>query len=295
LQDIAMTNPATSPAEALFEVREDIEFAQHDGVRLAGTLYRPRGAGPHPVVVGVHGGGWQLGEASRYRYWGEWLAARGVALFAVTYRLSTPGRKSYPGCLHDVRAAVQFVRGRAADLKLAPDRIALMGDSAGGHLAALVALAGDRPEFATAYPGDAHAGVSTRVKVVIPVYGVFDLYQQWQHDLVARPRDSIVEKLLGVSAADDKHAYFNASPLSWVSAKDNTTAFLVVWGTRDDTVDYRTQSEAFMLALKQSGHFARPVVIEGAPHFWVWEPVDEPGTANNFLAPRLLRFLEQRL
>jgi hypothetical protein len=60
-------------------------------------------------------------------------------------------------------------------------------------------------------------------------------------------------------------------------------------------VDYRTQSEAFMLALKQSGHFVRPVVIEGAPHFWVWEPVDEPGTANNFLAPRLRRFLEQRL
>ena len=278
-----------------FELLENLEFANHDGVRLAGNLYRPSGAGPHPVVIGIHGGGWQLGEAARYRYWGEWLAARGYALFAVTYRLSAPGRKVFPECFHDVRAAVQFIRGDAASLRLAPDRIALMGDSAGGHLAAMVALAGDRAEFSGAYPGDKHAGVSTRVKVVVPVYGVFDLYQQWQHDLVARPRDSITEKLLGVSAADDKHAYFNASPLSWISGRDNGTAFLVVWGTRDDTVDYRTQSEAFMLALKQAGHFVRPVIVEGAPHFWVWEPVDEPGTANNFLAPRLLRFLEQRL
>ncbi len=278
-----------------FEILENLEFANHDGVALAGNLYRPAGPGPHPVVIGIHGGGWQLGEASRYRYWGEWLAARGYALFAVTYRLSAPGRKAFPECFHDVRAAVQFIRGEAGFLRLAPDRVALMGDSAGGHLAAMVALAGDRPEFAGAYPDARHAGVSTRVKAVIPVYGVFDLYQQWQHDLVARPRDSITEKLLGVSAADDKHADFNASPLSWVSGRDNGTAFLVVWGTRDDTVDFRTQSEAFFLALKQAGHFVRPVILEGAPHFWVWEPVDEPGTANHFLAPRLLRFLEQRL
>lgn len=290
-----MTNVATDVSTATFELLEDVEFAQHDGTRLAGHLYRPCGAGPFPLVVGIHGGGWQLGEAARYRYWGEWLAARGYAFFAVTYRLAAPGRKTFPECFHDVRAAVQFVRGCAAELKIDGARIALMGDSAGGHLAALVALAGDRPEFAGAYPDDPFATVLTRVKVVITVYGVFDLYQQWQHDLVARPRDSICERLLGVSAADDKHAYFNASPLAWVSGRNNATAFLLVWGTRDDTVDHRSQSEAFMLALKQAGHFVRPVILEGAPHFWVWEPVDEAGTCNHFLAPRLLRFLEQCL
>lgn len=288
-------NSTASQPDMAFEVQEGIEFAVHDGVSLKGNLYRPRSAGPCPVVIGIHGGGWQTGEASRYRYWGEWLAARGYALFAVTYRLSAPGRKTFPECFHDARAAVQFVRSNAAALGVDGQRIALMGDSAGGHLASMVALAGDRPEFAGAYPDDPYSAVSTRVKVVVPVYGVFDLYQQWQHDLVARPRDSIVEKLLGVSAIDDKHAYFNASPLSWVTGRDNATAFLVVWGTRDDTVDYDAQSEAFMLALKQAGHFVRPVVLEGAPHFWVWEPVDDPRNPNHFLAPRLLSFLEQRL
>ena len=278
-----------------FTVRANIEVAHHDGVRLAGDLYLPIGAGPHRLVIGIHGGGWQLGDAARYRFWGEWLAARGVALFAVTYRLATSGRKAFPECFHDIRAAVQFVRGNARELGVDPERVALMGDSAGGHLASLVALAGDRPEFSGAYPDNTHAGVSTRVKVVIPVYGVFDLYRQWQHDLGARPRDQITEKLLGISAIDDKRAYFDASPLSYVSGRDNATAFLIAWGTRDDTVDYRTQSEAFMLALKQAGHFVRSVVLEGAPHFWVWEPVDESGTWNHALAPRLMRFLEQRL
>ena len=74
-------------------LRANIEFARHDGVRLAGDLYLPDGAGPHPLVIGVHGGGWQLGDAARYRFWGEWLAARGVALFAITYRLAAPGKK----------------------------------------------------------------------------------------------------------------------------------------------------------------------------------------------------------
>ncbi len=290
-----MTHP-TLPPVCPVEIRSNIEFANHDGVRLAGDFYLPSRPGPHRLVIAYHGGGWQMGEAARYRYWGEWLAARGIALFAVTYRLWAPGKsKVFPECFHDARAAVQFARARAADFNIDPERIALMGDSAGGHLAAMVALAGDNPHFAGAYPNDPHAKVSTRVKAVVPIYGVFDLYQQWQHDVVARPRDSITEKLLGVSAIDDKRAYFDASPLSWITGRDNATAFLVVWGTRDDTVDHVTQSEAFMLALKQAGHFVRPVPCEGAPHFWVWEPVDEAGTWSHYLAPRLVRFFEQRL
>jgi acetyl esterase/lipase len=212
----------------------------------------------------------------------------------ISYRLSKPGQKTFPEALHDVRAAIQFLKGRAAELRINPERIGVMGDSAGGHLAALVALAGDNPAYTGPYKSDPHASQSTKVKVAIPVYGVFDLYQQWLHDLESRPRDSIVEKFVGVSAIDDKRPYFDASPLSYVSAKNNSTSVLVVWGTRDDIVDFRSQSEAFMLALKQAGYFVRPVPVEGAPHFWVWDPVDDTNP-NGFLAPKLLRFLQQRL
>lgn len=276
-----------------FETRKALEYATHDGVKLTGDLYLPKAAGPHAAIVAIHGGGWQIGSPVGYQYWGPYLASRGYALFAISYRLSKPGQKTFPEALHDVRAAIQFLKGRGAQLRINPERIGVMGDSAGGHLAALVALAGDNPAFAGKGSGP-HANLGSSVKVAIPIYGVFDMYHQWLHDLESRPRDSIVEKFIGVSAIDDKRPYFDASPLSYVSAKNRSTSFLIVWGTRDDIVDYRTQSEAFMLALKQAGYFVRPVPIEGAPHFWVWDPVDDTNP-NGFLAPKLLRFLQQRL
>jgi acetyl esterase/lipase len=290
----AIAVPAAAQPVGGFEARKGVEYATHDGVRLTGDLYLPKAAGPHPAIVAIHGGGWQIGGPFGYQHWGPHLASRGYGVFAIGYRLSKPGQKTFPEALHDVRAAIQFLKGRAVELRINPERVGVMGDSAGGHLAALVALAGDHPAFAGAYKSDAYSGQSTKVKVAIAIYGVFDMYQQWLHDLEHRPRDSIVEKFLGVSAIDDKRPYFDASPLSYVSAKNNATSFLVVWGTRDDIVDRATQSEAFLLALKQAGYFVRPVPVEGAPHFWVWDPVDD-SSHNGFLAPRLLRFLEQRL
>jgi acetyl esterase/lipase len=272
------------------EVRNGIEFARPDGAALTGDLYVPTGAAKSPVVVSVHGGGWQLGNAAMHAHWGRYLAERGIALFAINYRLASEGRKAYPEAVHDVRAAVQFVRRRGSSLKLDPERIALFGDSAGAHLAALVALAGDKAPFAAA--GE---GISTRVKAVVGVYGVYDLAAQWQHDLLDRPFDSICQKFLGAPLIDDRRAYFEASPLSYVTRDANQTAFLLAWGTEDDVVDRATQSDAFLRALKQAGFFARPVIVQGAPHYWNAEPIEEPGSRSGFLAPRLLRFLQEKL
>ena len=289
-----MAVPDGSAGNAV-ETRRDVEYAVHGGESLRGHLYLPAAPGRYPAVIAVHGGGWHTRNSEQYQYWGAWLAARGYVVFAPTYRLSAPGRKSYPEALQDIRAAVQWLKGSASELKVDPERIALMGDSAGGHLVSLVALAGEAPLFKDGNAADPHGALSTRVKVVVPVYGVFDLYQQWRHDLVARTRDPITETLLGASAIDDKRVYFDASPLSHVSGTDNGTAFLVVWGTADDIVDCRSQSEAFLEALKQARFFARPVVLPGAPHFWCADPIEEAGSHTGFLAPRLLRFLQTRL
>jgi acetyl esterase/lipase len=277
------------------EVRRSVQYVVHGGESLKGHLYLPAGPGPHPAVIGIHGGGWQLRNSDNYQYWGPWLAERGHALFAPDYRLCTAERKSFPEAMQDIRAAVQWLKGSAGELRIDPERIALMGDSAGGHLAALVALAGEHPLFKDGNADDPFGTLSTRVKAVVPVYGVFDLYQQWRHDLLARTRDPITEKLLGVSAIDDKLAYFEASPLSYVSGRDNGSAFLVVWGTGDDIVDCQSQSETFLEALKQARFYARPVVLPGAPHFWCADPIDEPGSHTGFLAPRLLRFLQAKV
>jgi acetyl esterase/lipase len=252
--------------------RRELEIAG-----LKAHFYSPKGGGKSPTVIAVHGGGWRLLNLDNYRYLGPWLAERGYALLAVTYRLATPERKCYPEAVEDVRSALKFARSEAK-LGVDAERIALLGDSSGAHLAALVALT-ERPP----------------VKAVIGVYGVYDMAAQWRHDQLTRPRDHIVERFLGASLLDDRRIYFDASPLSYVSAKHNSTAFLVAWGTADDIVDHRTQSEAFLEALKQAGHYARPAVLEGAPHFWVADPLDEEGSHSAFFAQRLLRFLQAKV
>ena len=176
-----------------FEVvtRADIEFAEHDGTKLVGDLYLPRGLDKAPMLVGVHGGGWQIGDRKFYTHWGSYLAKNGYAVFAVEYRLMKPGFNTHPGAVYDVKAAVQYVRARAGELGLDPNRIALMGDSSGAHLSALVALAGEEPAYSTEYRNDPNSSISHTVKAVVGVYGVYDMLRQWEHDQIAGPREQI--------------------------------------------------------------------------------------------------------
>jgi acetyl esterase/lipase len=76
-------------------IRPDIVFVEHDDVKLLGDLYLPQGRSEAPVLVGVHGGGWQLGDRKFYRHWGRYLAKHGYAVFAIDYRLMKPGVKTW--------------------------------------------------------------------------------------------------------------------------------------------------------------------------------------------------------
>src|SRR3974390_138873 len=146
--------------QAPITTHTDILFAEHDGTALLADLYLPQGAAKAPVLIGVHGGGWQLGNRKFYNNMGSYLARNGIAVFAIEYRLMAPGVKTYPGAVYDVRAAVQFVRAKAPELGLDPERIGLIGDSAGAHLSALVALAGSEPPFSGQYRNDLYAATS---------------------------------------------------------------------------------------------------------------------------------------
>jgi acetyl esterase/lipase len=285
---------AAHGAEYPVITKSDIAFAEHDGVKLLGDLYQPKGLDKAPVLIAVHGGGWQGGNRKFYTYWGPYLARNGYAVFSIEYRLMKPGVKTYPGAVYDTKAAIQYVRANAVELGIDPDRIGMIGDSAGAHLSALVALAGDGPQFSTEYRSDPHAAVSAKVKAVVGVYGVYDMLAQWEHDLVSRPRDNIGEKFLGAAPHTNRKVFFEASPISYATVDKNTTRFLLVHGTNDDVVDPATQSTAFLNALKQAGFFARTVVIPGAGHFFITDPVDDT-SFGGFAGPRVLRFLKDAL
>ena len=275
------------------ETRPGITYATHDGVALLGDLYLPAGAGPFPALVALHGGGWQAGARSTFQFWGPYLAQRGYVLFAISYRLAKKGQKMFPQAVTDVLAAVQFVRATASSLKVDPARIALMGASAGAHLAALGALAGDR--FKDAYPNDAHASASAQVTALVGVYGVYDLLDMWQRYALASPRENNIENFLGASPMEDPRLYFDASPINYATFTNNQIGVLLCVGTEDDLVDRRTQTDAFLMRLKQANFFARTCIVQGAPHYWMGDPIDEARSYSGFMAPRLIRFLKERL
>jgi acetyl esterase/lipase len=297
-----------SAADDKVIIRPGLVYAEHDGDQLLGDLYLPKRRAHAPVVVAFHGGGWRAGNRAFYHHWGSFLAANGYALFTIDYRPGRPGR--YPAAVYDAKAAIQFVRARAAEFDVDPDRIGLMGDSAGGHLAALLALAGDR--FTAAYRDNPNAGQSTDVKLVVGFYGIYDMLAQWQHDmlteqnremlaqrnhdLISRPSASITEDFLGVSPVEDRRIYAESSPISYVRNAGKQTRFLLINGSRDNLVDPETQSGAFSSALTQAGFFVRRIVIPGAGHFWVSDPFEhEPRSFAGMAAPTLLRFLESSL
>ena len=105
-------------------VERNLVYATVDGIALSGDYYRPETAGAVPVVVAVHGGGWKLGSARFYQHWGPHLAARGIALFAIDYRLAENDRHRYPAAADDVRAAVRFVRANAERLGIDAELVA---------------------------------------------------------------------------------------------------------------------------------------------------------------------------
>jgi len=277
------------------EPRAGVTYATHDGVALAGDLYLPRGVGPFPALVGVHGGGWVQGARGQFQYWGPYLAARGTALFAISYRFAKTGQKTFPHAVQDVLAAVQFVRGQAKDLRIAPERIGIFGHSAGGNLGALAALGGRSPIFAGGYPQDPHAKESTEVKVFAGVYGVYDVAEMWQKYNLQSPKENNIEKFLGATLPENRALYFDASPISYATTANNKVAVHLSVGTEDDLVDRRANTDAFVLALKQAGFYVRTTILQGAPHYWGSDPIEEPGSFSGFLAPRLMRFLAEKL
>jgi acetyl esterase/lipase len=195
--------------------------------------------------------------------------------------------------VQDVLAGVQFVRGKAAEFGVDPQRIGLLGASAGGHLSALAALSGKK--FAGGYPQDAFASVSTEVKALVGVYGVYNLFAMWGTYQHQSPRENNIEKFLGASPMENPQLYFDSSPINYATFANNKLGVLLVTGTQDDLVDPAQHTEPFMLALKRAQFFVRPCIVHGAPHYWMNDPIDEPTSYSGFLAPRLLRFLAERL
>ena len=137
--------------------------------------------------------------------------------------------------------------------------------------------------------------MSAKVKAFVGVYGVYDLVEMWQRYRLESPHDNNIENFMGRSPMEDRKLYFDATPISHATYSNNQLAVLLSAGTEDDLVDRRGNTDVFLRALKQAGFFARTCIVQGAGHYWASDPIDEPTSYSAVLAPRLIRFLAEKL
>ncbi len=222
----------------------DVEYANIAGTSLKLDASVPEGDGPFPACILVHGGGWTGGDKQRQvKPLFEPLTTAGFAWFSINYRLA-PADK-FPACADDVETAIRWVKAHAQDYRIDPKRIALIGESAGGHL---VSLVGAR----------AATGGETRVAAVVPFYAPHDLlFQQ------ARPAQlAAVFGLKEMNAAAEKFLR-DASATSYV--RSDLPPFLLLHGNQDALVPLE-QSVRFQKMLRAAGATCDLIVVEGGPH-----------------------------
>ncbi|MCU0241227.1 MAG: alpha/beta hydrolase [Vicinamibacteria bacterium] len=222
---------------------------------LALDLYTPAGTPPFPVIVWIHGGGWQSGTKSLSRdHPARRQRERGYAVASVEYRLS--GEAIFPAQIQDCKAAVRFLRGHAREYGLDANRVAAWGSSAGGHLVALMGTSGG--VAALEDPGQGDAGQSSRVQAVVDWYGPTDFLSTGPYS-----PGSAEAAMLGcaVTACPDRARA--AGPLTYVDHGD--PPFFIEHGTRDTTVK-PLHSELLHAALLVAGVPSTYVLIEGAGH-----------------------------
>lgn len=244
-------------------VARDIEFAETEDGPLALDLYIPRdrGEAPAPVVVWLHGGGWVSGDRRAVsKPLMHELTDRGYVVAAPSYRLATVA--PFPAQIHDVKAAVRFLRANAVALGLDPERIGITGGSSGGHLAALagtthgvVALEGD-------VGGEALAAYSSEVAAVVSWFGPTDL-TDFDVDGTGSEIEWMLESLVGGEISESGQALRDASPLFWVSG--DAAPMMHVHGTLDPVVPFE-QSVRMDEALGAAGVESLLRPVEGAGH-----------------------------
>ena len=219
--------------------------------------------GPLPVVAFVHGGAWRAGDyESALRQAAPLLRGGDYAVASIGYRLTDEA--IWPAQLHDVKAGLRHLRANADRFGIDPDRIAIVGPSAGGHLVAMLGTTMDDPDQAGNLGG--HADASTAVTCVIDLYGPANLATMREQDsrLDHASADSPEGRLVGGAIADQVDTVRSASPETFVGGGDDAP-FLIIHGSADPVVPY-AQSVNFHAALKAAGTDSTLVTVEGGGH-----------------------------
>jgi len=267
---------AATAAPAAAHLR-DVDYVGNGNPRQKLDLLVPadHAVKKRPLVVFIHGGAWKggkkedgLGVIRAISSTGDYVTA------SINYRLSD--ESVWPAQLHDCKAAIRFLRGKADEYGIDPDHIGVFGMSAGGHLVSMLGASGNNPEL----EGDlgAFPKVSSKVQCVVNFFGPVDFLTMGGDAMKPNP----ITALLGGDAPDLREKARLASPVTWVN-KD-TAPFLTAHGTKDTLVPF-SQAEEINAALAKAGVESHLITMVDAGH----------GFMSDDLNQRIRQFLDNQL
>lgn len=226
---------------AEIEEIKDVEYKSVDGKSLQIDFYRPKNVKEDlPLLVFVHGGGWKGGKRSDYLVYLVAFAKKGYMTATVSYRLKNDS--IYPACVEDVSDAVEWLFDNSEKFGYNPDKIALIGGSAGAHLSLLAAYGWKdaRSQIKTSTNDSA----KHRIKAVVDIYGPVDLTTDYAQS------QGLVTGFIGHSYEEKPELYLEASPIQYLNK--NCPPTLILHGTSDNLVPY-DQSDTLKARLDRLG------------------------------------------
>lgn len=251
-----------------YTVHSNLEYANVNGISLQLDLYTPNNqTTPTPLIIWIHGGGWSGGSralnanSTQLRQ-----AGRGYAVASISYRLS--GAAKFPAQIHDVKAAVRWLRANSSTYNLNPNKFAAWGSSAGGHLAALLGTSSAADFLEDFSLGNANQ--NSRVQAVLDWFGPTDLLQM---DATALPcsvichncYDSPESRLIGCTLPVCRQRARRPNPIRYIDPAFSYPSFLIMHGTADCLVP-PNQSQLLHNTLLAVGGTSQLLFLEGAGH-----------------------------
>ena len=270
-----LVNTTPEIPESIEEIK-NIEYKNINGKSLQLDIYKPKNlVKPAPLLVFIHGGGWTGGQRADYLVYLVAFAKKGYMTATVSYRLVKDS--TYPACAEDITDAVQWLFENGETYGYDPDRIALIGGSAGGHLALLGAYGWQKPganNDTSILPVSAH-----KIKAVVDIYGPVDLTTEFAQS------NSTVSRFIGHTYKEAPELFTEASPIHYLDKNDPPT--MILHGTSDETVP-----------ISQSDELKARLDALGIPNVYIRFPLwphtmDLDQRVNEYCKLKMNEFFEQ--
>ncbi len=259
---------------ARIKVFKKIVYKEIDSLQLALDIYQPLDIRKsRPLIVFIHGGSWNWGKRSDYHVYLLDFAKRGWITATVTYRLRKQAK--FPAAAEDVKCAVKWIKNHADEFKIDAENIALVGGSAGAHLAMLTAFTAESGEFSQGCNSDG----SPAVKALVDIYGPVDLTVDYAVS------NKNVQKFLGGQYTEIPQIYDVASPGNYVTEKSPPT--LILHGSIDTLVPVE-QAELLVSLLQEKGVPVEYYPLPGWPH-----AMDLALHPNRYMQNRMTQFFKK--